>query len=368
MIKEYTITPNNSTDELQEILNKCQQNDGGRVIFETGKYLLKSVRIFSNTELYFKDNCVINASLSLADYTDFAQRTNIHYVDDPYFVKKWHLPAHYFHALFCAYDAQNIKIHAGENVTFNGQDLNDPDGEEGFRGPMLFVFSRVNSLSLSGYKVINSANWSHTIDSCNDVKIENVNIYAGHDGFDLQHSKNIMITNCNLETGDDCLAGYDIYNLYVNDCKFNSACNCLRIGGENILVENCSFIGPGKYPHISTGTKFSHDFFRYYALESEKEASTIGKNIHFKNVKVDNCRSLINYNFYSTDRMSSAAPLLDISFEDCQIGETMKESTFITKNDVPGIVNFKNTDFLSPLKLNKQNQIYTLSGNITKSF
>lgn len=348
MTKKYIISPEYSqkstyeqTDFLQILLNKCRLNNGGKIIFKSGTYTFGSVRIFSNTELYFEKNCVINSSPTLTYYTDFGQHTNIRYLKDPYFVKKWHLPKNYFHALFCVYDAENIKIAAEDNVIFNGHDLKDPAEEEGFRGPMMFVFSRIKHLSLSGYRVINSPNWSHAIDSCDDVKISNITIDAGHDGFNLHHSKNILIEDCDLHTGDDCLAGYDIQNLHVKDCKFNSACNCLRIGGENILVETCSFVGPGKYPHLSTGTKYSHDFFRYYALKSKYEEEVEGKNIRFKKIRIANCRSLLRYDFLGEDRMQSGAPLLDVSFEDCHISK-LAETSQINSGEFPCDIKIKN--------------------------
>lgn len=309
------------TAALQKKFNQCNETEGGTVEIEAGIYTIGSVRLFSNTTLILRSGCIINSSLNLQDFTDFGEKTGINYVDDPFWVNAWHLPKEYFHALICAYDARNITIQAEPGVVINGQNLTDPAGEEGFRGPMGLVFARINNLKLSGYQMINSANWSHAIVNCRDVHIDNVRITAGHDGFNLHHSDQIEIDNCHFETGDDCLAGYDIRKLIVKNTWFNTACNDLRISGKNIKITNCSFIGPGSYPHLADGNYETHDFFRYYAINSKTEKMCESVNIELSHFQVSDCRSVIRYDFESDDHMQSGARLQDISFDNFVIDQ-----------------------------------------------
>lgn len=324
-MKEFILEPKISklpsrkqTHLLQNLCNACQK-EGGKIIIPAGVFTLGSIELFSNTTLILKKGCLIKSSLALQDFTDFGQKTDVGYVQDPYFVQAWHLPTNYFHALFCAYNAQNITIEGEAGAVIDGCNLKDSAGEEGFRGPMGLVFARVKNLRLAGYEIINSPNWAHAIINCQKVTVNGVRIIGGHDGFNLHHSSRVKILDCHLETGDDCLAGYDIKNLLVKDCCFNTACNFNRIGGQNLVIQNCVFFGPGNYPHLSTGDRETHEFFKYYALKTPTEKIAAGNHILFKNFQIRSCRALIRYDAASPDKMQGGAPLKELAFNNFQV-------------------------------------------------
>ena len=131
---------------------------------------------------------------------------------------------------------------------------------------MGIIFSRCRNVTLEGYTFKNSANWSHQLDSCTQVKIRGVSILAGHDGFNLHHCSHITAEDCRLETGDDCFAGYDVEDLTVRNCFLNTACNVMRLGGCKLLFDHCVIEGPGRYPHRSEGTYDTHALFKYYSI------------------------------------------------------------------------------------------------------
>ena len=49
-----------------------------------------------------------------------------------------------------------------------------------------------------------------------------------------------------------CVAGINIKDLTVKNCEINTSCQAFRIGGHDILVEDCHIWGPGYYPHRKT--------------------------------------------------------------------------------------------------------------------
>lgn len=329
------------TKIFQQVLNKCKSQKESQVEIQAGNYTIGSLRISNNTCLHFDRGSVIASTKDLALFTDFGEKTNLQYVRQNYFKSKWHLPAAYFRALLCAYDAENIKIEAEPGVIFDGQNLKDPQGEEGFRGPMLMVFSRVKHLELSGYTVVNSANWAHAIESCQDVYLKKITVLAGHDGFGLHHSREIRLEDCILKTGDDCLAGYDIHDLKVNKCWFNTACNYLRIGGEKVKFTDCSFIGPASYEHHLDHRRQTLDFFSYYAID-DGDRICPGQDISFKNILIDGCRGLINYNINEQDHMMAGALLRNLAFEQVEI--TNLRSCSLIKAARAGLkISFKNS-------------------------
>ncbi|WP_346222620.1 glycosyl hydrolase family 28 protein [Lacticaseibacillus rhamnosus] len=325
--KESSRSVTEQTADIQALLTRCRDEGGGIVEVAAGEYTWGSVRIYSNTTLHLNSGVVIRASDNLADYQSFGEKTSIDYVNDAHYVKIWHLPKDYFHAILAAYDAENVAITADAGAMIDGRDLVDPSGEEGFRGPMGFVFSRVKHLALNGYLVQNSANWSHVIESCDAVEISNVTINAGHDGFNLHHSQNVVIDNCVLHTGDDCLAGYDIHNLTVKDCWLNTACNGMRLGGKQITLNRCIFAGPERYPHRSEDTYDSHAFFKYYAMDADHNRYD-GEEMAMSQVIVANCRRLLAYEWGDKENMQNGRPLRQLTLTNVQVSGLHQPSVF----------------------------------------
>ncbi|MDK1727922.1 glycosyl hydrolase family 28 protein [Dellaglioa algida] len=322
-----TNTGENQTINFQRTINVCYQNGGGNVIVPGGIYIIGSIRLFSNITLILKSGANIIGSKLLADYTNFEKNTNIEYLEDPYFIKMWHLPPYYFQALISAYDAENVSIIAEPGALINGSDIFDAGGEEKFRGPMGIVFSKIKGVKLSGYIFENSSNWSHTIESCNNVSINNVTINAGHDGFNLHHSKDIKVNGCILRTGDDCFAGYDVQNLTVSDCYLNTSCNVMRIGGNNIRFNRCLGIGPGTYPHRGTNTNYTHAFFKYYAPDvavTQRDSN----NIIFNNFILDDFDKLVFYEHNNREIMQDGRALTSVILSNFQISNQNSTSIF----------------------------------------
>lgn len=336
------------TKEIQNVINMCKE-EGGIVVFPTGTYNISSLRLYSNTTILLEKDTKIIASSEICDYIDFKLDTTLGYAKNEYYIKKWDIPKYYTMGVFAAANECNIKIIGCEGSQIDGSDCYDQNGEEGFRGPMGIVFSRCNNIELEGYEYTNSANWSHQLDSSTNIKINNVRINAGHDGFNLHHCTNVEISNCDLKTGDDCIAGYDIENLTVKGCKLNTSCNTFRVGGSNIVVEDCTVYGPGIYPHLSKNTFYTHSLFKYYAMKEEKCRSN--GEIKFINCHISELDRLLSYQYGSKDNMQDGKPLAVISFIDCSINN-LRNTTYIKGNgkDVEIIFNRSNIEFRSAYK------------------
>lgn len=341
-VKEYGVLPDTrilQTDVIQKVIDLCHENGGGEVIIPAGQYYVGSLRLYSHITLHLLENAQLYGSRNYLDYTDFHVPTTLGYVTDPHYIKLWNLPEYYIYGIICAYQQENISIVGEKGSQINGQDCFDEHGEEGFRGPMGIIFSQCRDITLKGYTFINSANWSHQLDSCRDVLIENVNVFAGHDGFDLHHCSNIKISNCHLETGDDCLAGYNMEHLYVDHSYMNTACNVMRIGGSDIVLDQCTFEGPGHYPHLSEKTYYTHSLLKYYAISAdriEKEG-----DILIKNSKVEGIPVLLSYQYGSEKLMHCQMPLRSLIFENVEITGLSKCSYF-KGNGEKCILEFRN--------------------------
>lgn len=329
-VKDYGVKSNCltiQTKEIQRVIDECNQQGGGEVQIPTGKYYIGSLRLYSNITLHLLENAHLYGSESYQDYTDFNISTTLRYVYDDHYIKLWNLPKYYIYGMICAFEEKNISIIGEKGSLIDGRDCCDENGEEKFRGPMGIVMSQCQNILLKGYIFQNCGNWSHQLDSCQNINIENVSIIAGHDGFDLHHCQDISITQCHLETGDDCIAGYNIERLKVDHCYINTACNALRVGGYDLLFDNCIFDGPGRYPHRSEDTYYTHSIFKYYAIRPDIIKQDGGKII-IQNSEFKDMTMMLSYQYGKEELMQNNKPLRELLFDNCIINGLTKASFF----------------------------------------
>ncbi len=249
------------TAEIQKAIDDCYINGGGEVIVPEGTYRTGGIRLRSGVTLHLMENAVLEGSTDPEDYLAFLEDT-IEPIDpedidkqcptvvpgtgparsaQPY--SRWN------NAIIRAIKANDIAIIGEKGSIINGKNCYDEKGEEGYRGPHAINFWYCENIELKGYTIQDSANWAHAIQNSKNIHISDVTVLAGHDGFDVRTCDNILIDHCDFYSGDDCVAGFDNIDVTVRDCVFNTACNVLRFGGTNVLVENCKSIAPAKYGH-----------------------------------------------------------------------------------------------------------------------
>ena len=318
------------TPYIQNALDLCAEA-GGEVVLSDGRWHIGSLRMYSNTTLRLSSGTELIASDRIEDYEDFHVPSTLGYLKSPWMIEAWHLPKHYIMAPIVAFDAENVAVIGEPGAVIDGSDCYDPEGEEKFRGPMGMVFSKCRNVTLKGYTYRNSANWAHQIDSCTGVHMDGVTVLAGHDGINIHHCVGVVIENCDFRTGDDCIAGYNAQNVIVRNCSLNTSCQSFRIGGKNLLIENCRFWGPGEYPHRVSGRYNTLFAFAYYAIRYD-DIAVDSENWLVRNCTMENLDSLFDYR-YGADFTHDARPLRDITFENVTVTGLNKPAIF---NPVPG--------------------------------
>ena len=313
------------TPYIQNALDSCAEA-GGEVVLSDGQWHIGSLRMYSNTTLRLSSGTELIASDRIEDYEDFHVPSTLGYLKSPWMIEAWHLPKHYIMAPIVAFDAENVAVIGEPGAVIDGSDCYDPEGEEKFRGPMGMVFSNCCGVTLKGYTYRNSANWAHQIDSCTGVHMDGVTVLAGHDGINIHHCVGVVIENCDFRTGDDCIAGYNAQNVIVRNCSLNTSCQSFRIGGKNLLVENCRFWGPGEYPHRVSGRHNTLFAFAYYAIRYD-DIAVDSENWVIRNCTMENLDSLFDYR-YGADFTHDARPLREITFENVTITGLNKPAIF----------------------------------------
>lgn len=328
------------TDAFQAAFDAARDVAGARVVVPAGTYRVGSLRMYGDTELYLESDAHIQGSADIADYTDWDIPTTLAYVTDPEIVRIQSIPAHYVKALLTVADADNVSIVGEPGSSFDGVDCTDPAGEEGFRGAMGIRICRCRNVTLRGYTFKRSANWSHQMDSCENLLVKDVTILGGHDGFNIHHCTNVSIKDCTIKTGDDCVAGFDARNVSVENCLLNTACNAIRLGCANLFVARCRFVGPGEYPHILDGKFHMHAAIKYYSPAGDSYRGD-ACGWRFADCTFENPGRMFNYDFGSERGYMTERPLVDVHLERCNVTGASMTSFFSGSSEVPGTLELK---------------------------
>ena len=339
------VTPDadaSQTRAIQKVLDLCKDN-GGMVVFPKGTYRISSLLIHSETTVLLRSGAVLLGSENCDDYevfdvpVDVSLRTDQELIPQYFGDKK---RAEYRRAMLSAYGARNISIIGEPGSVIDGQNCFDPDGEENYRGPHGIFLSNCKDVVLKGYTIRHSGNFMHQLDACENVTMTDVTSLGGSDGIHLHCCKNTEIDRCIFRTGDDCIAGINIRSLHVNNCVLNSSCQAFRIGGVDILVENCHVYGPGYYPHRVTVVKSKteilpreagrHNLYSlmiFFASETFP-AEEHSQRIVFRNMIVENADQVLYYHADSARDLQSGDRLRELTFENVRF-TGLKHSSYV---------------------------------------
>ena len=359
VITDYGVIPNIDTlqtEAIQQVLDLCREG-GGTVVIPKGYFCVAALRMWSDTTLYLEAGAELLGSEECTDYEVFPVpegmelRTDMELISQYYLDKPWQ---EYRRAMISAYGEKNIAIIGeGETSIIDGRDCFDPDGEEGFRGPHGVFITNCEGVVMKNYTIKRNGNFMHQLDNCRDILMEDVTCLAGHDGIHLHHCTHTLIQNCRFITGDDCVAGINIKDLTVRNCEINTSCQAFRIGGHNILVEDCHIYGPGYYPHRKTvvlgkgkelpreqGRHNIHALVYHFASTNFPSEEPYG-NYVFRNCLVETVDRLM---LYQADGgpLESGAYLADMTFENVTFKGMLYPAHCIPSAKVPLTVTLKN--------------------------
>ena len=365
------------TPAIQAAIDDCFTRGGGTVTVPAGTFRTGGIRLRSHVTLHLLTGAVLRGSRDPEDY--FGYRTDAveplgacDITDAPYIhlstirgeaAYDAHDPRYDFkripgsrwnNALIRAIHAEDIAVIGDENAVIDGADCYDAIGEEHYRGPHAICFFDCENIRLSGYTLKNASNWAHNLLFCRNILCEDIEVLAGHDGFDAATCENLVIRNSRFMTGDDCIAGFGNTNVTVDGCEINSACSAMRFAGTNVTVKNCRIYGPGKYVFRGSLTKeeqiagktaladssdTKHRFnmlsvFTYYADYSMPIPDQPG-NIIIENCTVENADRFLHYNYSGNETWQRHRPLESITFRGVTAKGLRMPITAYGDKDVP---------------------------------
>ena len=193
-----------------------------------------TIRIDSKTSVVIRRNSIISASLNISEY----------FVDDSIFFDACERERG--RSLIYANGKTGIEITAERNAVLNGQGKLCVGDKFEYKRPGLIRIVNCRDIKISNLILLDSACWAISLENCDNVVIDNVNIVSkwasNNTGIDIDCCRNVIVKNCVLDVGDDAIA-------VKSTEKFQS---------ENILIENCTIAS--EWSAFKLGTETVGDF------------------------------------------------------------------------------------------------------------
>ena len=368
------------TKAFQSAIDACFLEGGGRVLVPMGVYITGGIRLRSNVELYLEAGAIIRGVRDPEEYFGYLEDKLEPISPEDYEGRgsSANPTSRWSNALIRAMNAENIAITGERGSYFDGCYCFDPQGEQKYRGPHGMSIWSCNNIRFSGYSFIGSSNWCHFITQSKNIYIANIAVHGGCDGINVHSSDNVFIENCNINSGDDCIAGFNNHDMTVRNCTLNTPCMPLRIGGNNILVENCrsSERNFGTRRWLSDEKKRagevtdascnheSHTAFSYYCDYRWGDLRRPAENIVIRGCSFEQEHELIRVEYDGRHRFCRNRGLRSLTLEDCYISDLI-DTGMIWGKDVEKITcHFKNVRIRC--RKGAENSLMLVAGNFDR--
>lgn len=230
-----------NTDSIQTAVDTAHQAGGGTVKVPTGQFVTGTIHLKENVCIDLEHGSSILGSTDIADYPE---------VDIPeYKSQKATGPQC---ALFYAEKANNIALTGAGTIDGRGDSF-PTSGTDLEMRPRNIQFVSCNRVKVSGLTLRNSGMWMQHYNNCEDVLVENLNVYnhanANNDMIDIDSCRRVVVNNITGDTDDDGITikstgPAPCKDVAITNCVIHAHCNAIKIGTEttahfeNITLSN----------------------------------------------------------------------------------------------------------------------------------
>lgn len=283
----FTLFVREDVDEDAEIASlKEQYGENNVIVVEKGVLEMDYFSVTtSNTVIYLKRGAYVIANHKYDINSDAQEATYNENATSQNAIGLTRFPFLNF------YGCQNIKV-LGNGVF----DMTRLDRRER-RG---IVFTSCQYITVSGIKIINAPEWSFITYDCENINIENTDIFGyrqNSDAYAICNSRNVTVNNCFARSGDDL---FDVKTLgggdhaiskditFTNCIAWGGKARCFGICGEvNKKIENVTFKDCDVIFHDAT---WNADRIPAIAIIVEQGGGSIS-NVTFENINVYEAQS-----------------------------------------------------------------------------
>lgn len=293
-----------NTVSIQNAIDKCFENGGGRVLISGGVFKTGSITLKSNVDLHIAADGVLLGSEKCEDYPE---KQNLkHVISD-------NLPRYRNASLIFAEESENISITGMGKIDGNGTYFVVPKQGE-FKGwhfvridaptpPRVVFFTGCKNVTFTDITMVNQpAGWSYWIHDCDYVTFDRCKIdadvrYPNNDGIHINSSRNVTVSNCNIVCGDDCIIvrannrslkeNKVCEKVSVTNCNLTSWSGGIRIGWAcDGIIRNCTFSNLNM-TDTSTGIHILLPDKKWCHTGDYGREKTLIENLSFDNIVMD---------------------------------------------------------------------------------
>lgn len=181
----------------------------------------------------------------------------------------------------------------GQNIKVKGRGIIDASQCPTHARNMLMVEGQ--NINIEGVILRDASVWTVPVRMSDNVHINNIKLIgyrANSDGIDICNSKNVLVENCFIRTLDDLIVVKTLRG--KGECKnivvrknvlWNEVAHALSVGAEinddisDVFFSDCDII---------------HDQGREWSLRIYHCDAAKVKNVHFENIRIEECRKLIS--------------------------------------------------------------------------
>lgn len=275
-----------STSAMQQAIDDCNRDGGGRVVIPTGNYKIGTIIIKSNVHLHFEHGATLYGSTRLEDYlpmkSDYVSlRTQTSTVQ-----------------LIYADKVSNVVIDGygtidGRGRTFKKLSWND----EGITRPHLLRFIQSQDITIKDITLKNSGCWMQHYLACDRLTIDGIKVFNrnnyNNDALDLDGCHEVTVSRMTADSDDDGITLKSTSprlceNISISNCIVSSHCNAVKLGTEtnggfrNINISNIVI-----KPSYDQKEKFFGQWIGSSAISLEIVDGGIMENVNINNINVE---------------------------------------------------------------------------------
>ena len=220
-----------STNAIQQTIDQCHNDGGGRVVIPKGNFKTGTIILKSKVDLHLDEGATLYGSTDIKDY------------------KK--LKPSYVSLRTQKETIQLIYANQATDVSITGKGCIDGQGkgfpklswnDEGITRPHLIRFIECRQLNIKDVTLRNSGCWMQHYLACDNVNINGIKVYNrnnyNNDALDLDGCHNVEVTNMTADSDDDGITLKSTSprlceNIVVKDCQVSSHCNAVKLGTES---------------------------------------------------------------------------------------------------------------------------------------
>lgn len=281
-----------STSAIQQAIDDCSRNGGGRVVIPTGSYKIGTIIIKSNVHLHFEHGATLYGSTRLEDYlpmkSDYVSlRTQTSTIQ-----------------LIYADKANNVVIDGygtidGRGRTFKKLSWND----EGITRPHLLRFIQSRDITIKDITLKNSGCWMQHYLACDRLTIDGIKVFNrnnyNNDALDLDGCHEVTVTRMMADSDDDGITLKSTSprlceNISIANCIVSSHCNAIKLGTEtNGGFRNINISNIVVKPSYDQKEKFFGQWIGSSAISLEIVDGGLMENVNVSNINVEGTESPI---------------------------------------------------------------------------